>query len=45
MFMLEMWAERLAKENYHFEVINEVSRELEKMNLAKLTNLTVYDKN
>ena len=40
-----MWAERLAKENYHFDVINEVSKELEKMDLIKLTNVTAYDKN
>ena len=43
--MLEMWADRLAKENYHFDVINEVSKELEKMDLAKLTDMAVYDKN
>ena len=40
-----MWAERLGKENYHFDVINEVSKELEKMDLVKLTNVTAYDKN
>lgn len=40
-----MWAERLAKENYRFDIINEVSKDLEKMDLVKLANVVAYDKN
>jgi len=40
-----MWAERLAKENYPFDIINEVSKDLEKMDLVKLANVVAYDKN